>query len=302
MELVAILRLLWRQRMLVIAAGLLAIVAGCAMAYRIGFPPNLQSRQYQVGIGSVTALVDTPSSQVVDLGGETGSNVGSLSARASLLANLMTSSPIKDEIATHAGVDPDKLIAVQPATTGGTGSASAGDAIGSTNSDDPRANILRASIPELVSGEVPIISVSTQAPDAATAARLANESIRVLQAQLQSVAGSDRVPEARRVVVRQLGPARFATVSRGPGKIFAVIVAFVVFLLGCAVIVGVSALVRGWRRLADMEDASEEASSGPAEVFEDDDRGGWRSRELPSAIRGEAPEESRPPRVDIVSF
>ena len=115
MELVAMLRVLWRHRLLVVVAALIAVLVGLAVAYRIGFPAKLESRRYDVGLGTVTALVDTPSSQIVDLGGKTGADIGTLSARASLLANLMTSSPIKDEIASRAGVAPDKLIALSPA-------------------------------------------------------------------------------------------------------------------------------------------------------------------------------------------
>src|SRR4051812_42369202 len=103
MELVAILRLLWRRRAVVAALAVVAVVVGLSAAYRIG-PGGLESRQHDVGIGSVTALVDTPSSLVVDLGGDTGADIGTLSARANLLASLMTSSPIKDEIARRARI------------------------------------------------------------------------------------------------------------------------------------------------------------------------------------------------------
>jgi hypothetical protein len=254
MELVAGMRLLWRRRLLVLAAGLLALLVGLSTAYRLGLPP--QSRQYKVGIASVTALVDTPSSQVVDLGGGIGSDVQTLSGRASLLASLMTSSPIKDEIAAKAKVAPDTLVAVPPAPGGAPGSTtSSADPIGSIKPSDRRASVLKAAIPALETSEVPIISVSTQAPDAAAAARLANDSIAVLQAYLRSVAGTDRVPAARRVVVRQLGPARSATVTRGPRKLLAVGVAAGLFAFGCALIIGVSGLVSGWRRMAELERA-----------------------------------------------
>jgi len=53
-----------------VVAALIAVLVGLAVGYRVGFPPKLESRQYTVGIASLTALVDTPSSQVVDLGGK----------------------------------------------------------------------------------------------------------------------------------------------------------------------------------------------------------------------------------------
>jgi len=329
MEFVAILRLLWRRRLLVTAAGLLALLIGVSMAYRLGLPP--QSRSYQVGVGSVTALVDTPSSQVVDLGGGAGSDVQTLSGRASLLASLMTSSPIKDEIAARAGVAADAFVTIPPANGGAATAEATGDSLGSISPNDRRASILKASIPQLESSQVPIISVRTQAPDAEAAARLANDSIAVLQEHLKSVAGTDKVPAARRVVVRQLGPARSITVSRGAGKTMAIAVTIIVFLLACALIVGVSALARGWRNLAELERSSgdarpEYAEPAPVDALPADNRatdGRWR---MPRAGRGDAPETSgasrgsftgtaprpadqgeaqdpaRPSRVDVVNF
>jgi hypothetical protein len=289
MELVAVLRVLWRFRLLVVVAALLATLIGFSMAYRIGFPPKLESRQYHVAIGSTMALVDTPSSQVVDLGGDTGASIQTLAARASLLASLITSSPLKDEIASRAGVAPTKLIAVSPAS-GPPGSGV----------NAPEANVLKASIPNLESGEIPIIQVSTQAPDPAVAARLANQAIAVLQAHLASVAGVDKVPDARRMVVRQLGPARFSTQSRGPGRMLAIVAALFVFAFGCATILGVYALVRGWRRAAELEllpQDDEAASYGvpsSREAYDDEDDAFGVPVELPRPVRrANASDESR---------
>jgi hypothetical protein len=246
MELIAILRVLWRHRVLVVAAALLAVIAGSSIAYRLGVPP--ESRQYSVGLGEATALVDTPSSQVVDLGGETSPDIRTLSGRATLLASLMTSSPIKDEIAKRAGADPEKLIAIPPPSDVGITDASAAAAL-----ENPEAIMLKARVPTLESGEIPIIAVETQAPDAAMAAKLADESIAALKDHLQSVAGVDEVPDARRVVVTALGPARANAVQRGPKPTLAIVAALFVFGLGCTAIVGVSALVSGWRQASVME-------------------------------------------------
>jgi hypothetical protein len=282
MELVTMLRVLWRHRLLVVAAALVAVLAGLAVAYRIGFPPKLDSRRYDVGLASVTALVDTPSSQVVDLGGKTGADITTLSARASLLANLMTSSPIKDEIASRAGVAPDRLIAVSPAAAPGAQPAGASGPPDKTA--DPKAVILTTKIPNLESGEIPIIAVTTQAPSADQAARLANESIAVLQAHLQTVAGIDRVPDARRVVVRQLGHARSATVSRGPSPIVALGVAILVFAFGCVAVLGAFALVSGWRRAAELDPGDDDEPYGYGEVTEADDVWFGHRRGLPRPV------------------
>jgi hypothetical protein len=267
MEIVSILRLLWRARRLVVVFGLLAMFVGLLMAYQISYPPSLKSRQYSVGLGAVTALVDTPSSQIVDLGGSnTPGNVGTLSSRAALLASIMTSSPIKDEIAARARISPDTLIAMPPAST--TPGAQPTHVSGaSISAKDPRAAILKASIPNVQTGEIPIIAVETQAPTAAAAARLANASIEILKQRLSSEATSDAVPDARRVVVRQLGPARSATEVRGPGKAAAIIAAIFVFLLGCALIVGLNKLAGSWQSAAAQERAdADELSAQESEL------------------------------------
>jgi hypothetical protein len=265
MELVAALRLLWRHRLLVLAAGLVAILVAVSMGYSIGFPPKLQSRHYDVGVGSITALVDTPNSQVVDLGGDTGSDIATLSARASLLASLMASSPIKDQIARSAGIESDKLIT--SAADAGTGEGGGAVAV----KDDQHAYILKAAIANVDSGQIPIISVRTQAPDAERAAALANASIAQLKAHIDSTAGSDNVPARRRVVVRELGPARSATVSRGPSPVMGVLFGVLVFLVGCGAIVGISALIRGWRRAEELESRSADRD-GPADDPLDDEQ------------------------------
>jgi hypothetical protein len=253
MGLVGVLRELGRRRALVVVVAVCAALIGVAITYRISLPGKLESRQYHVGVASARALVDTPSSQVVDLGLNTGSDIGTLSARAQLLASLITSSPMKDEIASRAGVDPNLL--VTPSSAGPPGSAPSGGAstTGTIKVSDARANVLRASVPALEAGTIPIIAIDTQAPDARSAARLADQAFAVLQAHLQNVAGTERVPEKRRVVVRELGTAASTTMRRGPSRMLAIIAALAAFLAGCGAILGLSALQRDWRRTSGDE-------------------------------------------------
>ena len=255
MEFVALLRSLWRLRAAVAVVAVLALAVGYSMAFRGGIPPTFESKQFHVGIARATALVDTPSSQVVDLGLEQGVDVGGLSGRASLLASVMTSSPVKDVIAKRAGVDPESLIAIGPSSD----SASAPGVSGATiSASDPDANVLHASVPMLEAGQIPIIVVDTQAPDAKQAARLADEAIGALKDHVQSIAGTDNVPDARRVVVRDLSPAHASTVVRGPGKAMPVVATIFVFLLGCAAILGIVWLVGAWRRLSTLYEMPDE--------------------------------------------
>ena len=263
MEFVKLLRELWRQRTLVALALALAIMVGMVAAYRITLsPPGVTSRQHHVGIASARVLVDTPSSQVVDLGLKQDANAGVLPARAVLLANLLTTSPLRDEIAKITGAAPDRLIALAdtPLDSGppvGTPLATGA----SVKVGDPRANVVKLH----TDVSLPLITVNTEAPDAATAARLADGTVRVLTDYLASLVTSGNVPKNRQLVVKRLGGAHAATEQRGPSRVLAFTAAILVFLLGCGSILLLSALVRERRKAALQEDGPRVArdDSGP---------------------------------------
>jgi hypothetical protein len=265
MEFVALLRNLWRLRAVVAVVAIFAIFVGYSMAYRV---PTLESKQYTVGVATATALVDTPSSQVVDLGVEQGVDVGGLSSRATLLASVMTSSPVKDKIAARAGIDPEKLIAVGPSQESPGGASPAA-------TSDPKANVLKASVPTLEAGTIPIIVVETQSPDAKSAARLADGAITELKEHVQSLAVTDNVSDARRLVVRDLSPAHATTATQGPGKASAVIATIFVFLFGCGAVLGLVWLINAWRTFSGVDpDADADLAyfpPAPAAPYDEDE-------------------------------
>lgn len=238
--------------MLVVAV--LAVAAGAGLVLTGGGKPG--------GVAHALALVDTPSSQVVDLGGDSqvDANINTLSMRATLLAGLMTSSPLKEEIAARAGIAPSSLLALSPATQTTAPAGGATGASSTTTATTPTAkqpNVLTANVPELSTGQVPIITVDTQAPTMAAAQRLANSSIEVLSQYMQSLGVQDNVPASRRVVVRQLGAATATPAAPATSKIMAGGAVIVVLALGLAIIFGIPAVKASWRRadeLAALED------------------------------------------------
>jgi hypothetical protein len=97
MELVLVLRVLWRRR-LAVAALLIAIAAGAGSA-----PP--------VGAAWARLILDTGRSQLADadpLGAD------SLTWRGELLAEGLTGDAARSEIARSAGLDPAKLQVIEP--------------------------------------------------------------------------------------------------------------------------------------------------------------------------------------------
>ncbi|HWF49602.1 MAG TPA: hypothetical protein VG294_03065 [Solirubrobacteraceae bacterium] len=238
------LRVLWLRRRLVIAALVAAILVGVAIPYNI---PNMSSRQHRVGVASASGLVDSAKSQVADLGVAGGADVGSLSYRASLLASIMTSSPIVSDIARRAGVPVSTLIVNGPTTVVGTGAPAPIISNAQISPSNPRASTLTATVPTLAAGQIPVIQVTAQAPTATIAGNLANAAFTALQADVSSVATADKIPALQRLVVRPLGPASVGEASQGPGPILGLVGAVAAFLLLCGAILGVSSVSSAWR-------------------------------------------------------
>lgn len=255
MELVGALRLLWRRRWLVCVGVALAVAAGTLVVYRVdpGGSPIFESRKYDVGVASTAVLVDSQSSQVVDLGGgEVKTDVIALAARGKLLANLMATSPLKEQVAHLAGIKPTTLT-TQLSTADGSEQPLPAVTTGTTvDADDPEANILRLQTSETV----PIISVNAQAADEATAAKLAASSVAELARYLRSVAAGNEVPDARQLVITALGSATSETIRRGPEMRTVIGVGAFLLLAWCVGIVVVFALIKGWRQAAADEHAT----------------------------------------------
>jgi len=246
MEAVTILRELWRRRVFVGVAALVAILVGLTLTYTPSLPP--ESRKYEVGVATARILVDTPESQVIEIAPKGSETLG---ARANLLANLMIEGDVKDSIAATVGLSPRKLIA---------GTESVGElpeAVADATSD-PRAHTLVTRLVPNPSGEpLPIIEVEAQAPAAGEAADLAAAAVNGLDEYLDSKAAVDQVPDARRLEVAALGAPQAREDERGPRRMIALAAALFVFLVGCALTIATSKLVLAWR------DASlEEGGSG----------------------------------------
>lgn len=251
METARILRELWRYRVLVAVFALLAVLGGFTVAYRIvaygpSEPAKLESRKYEIGVATARILVDTPNSQIVEVspkGAET------LNVRASLLASLMVEGGVKAAIARRARLRPGQFLAIaesasEPASPEAHRAAS-----------NPQATVLTTRVPVTAGDQLPIIQIEAQAPDASRAARLADAAVSGLRDYLDSQAALEKVPDARRLRVTGLGAAQADTAVRGPRLILTVVAAIFLFAAGCALILAIAALVRGWQQAAASDAA-----------------------------------------------
>jgi len=266
LQTVIILKQLVRLRGLVIAAAVLAVLVGGLIALHPGLPPH--SRSYTVGVASARVLIDTPSSQVVDLGLKEDANAGVLPARAVLLANLLTTSPLKDETARRAGVRSDQLVAMADTPTETGAPVQKPLATGaSVSASDPKADVLTAHTDEAL----PLVTVNTRAPDAATATRLANAAVAVLQANVNSLSGNENIPAQRRVVVKPLGSARGGVEQRGPSPAIAILATILVFTLLCGALLLCAGIARQWHGAEAYADRDTEAYADEDAEWEDAD-------------------------------
>ena len=239
MDTVTILRELWRRRLYVVGVCLLALLAGAAV---------IQTK-YEVGVATAQILVDTPNSQVVEVAPKGYDTVG---VRANLLASLMVDGAVKSAIAARAGLQPNQIVGVDNAANYASATSAPPPPVSTPSG--PRAFVLTTQVPtDSVGDELPIIQLDAQAPNSAEAARLAEAAIAGLSDYLGSKAALQRIPDADRLQVTGLGAPQATTAARGASDVIAIGVAIVVFLLGCAGIVGVLALVRGWRAASVRE-------------------------------------------------
>jgi hypothetical protein len=249
MELVSIMRLMWARRLWVAVAFVLAVLVGLTATYKIkpGFPPELTSRHYHVGVASISMLIDTPSSQVADLRPPIGAEV--LGTRASLFASLISTPPMEALIAKRVGIPVDEL------TTSPTSSTPAVPSRVAEKAPQGASGAATYSLTVSTEETLPIIAITAEAPDAERAAVLANGTFEALKDYLRSVADQQNIPRDRRPAVTALGSATSADAVRGPGRVIGFIGAILVFGVICVSIVLGSGLARSWREAAAIEQA-----------------------------------------------
>jgi hypothetical protein len=238
MQIVKILRQLWRVRLLVAIAAIVSLLLGLMVAFKL---PSLQTRQYDVGIATVRMLVDTPKSQVIEVAPK-GSDV--LGGRANLLANVMVQGVVKASIAERAHISGDDLVGIAESAADGTPVAPP---------SDPSKYVLTTRVVATTDGDLPIVEIEARAPDGAGAAQLAGAAVGGLTAYLDDKASQEAVADGSRLRVSGLGDPQATVVTRGPGLTMAFAVMIFAFLALCGLILAVLGVIRAWRADAEAE-------------------------------------------------
>jgi hypothetical protein len=238
MTFVRTLKELWRRRILVAVAALLAALVAIVVAFQVTLSPaSVKERTESSAVASIGILVDSARSPLAD----TRRDVTGLSARAGVLARVMAGGNVVNLIAREAGVPPEQIAVSGPVPVPGDG-AGGGEA----------AEALPYGISFGQSGELPVIAVETRAPSLDQALALANASPDAIRRVVREVQIQQRTPATKRVQFRELGAAQGDVVEESSGARLALAVFLVVFALLLLAIVGWPRLVAAWRS-ADAE-------------------------------------------------
>jgi hypothetical protein len=256
MEFVSILRDLWQRRLIVAVLIVLGVVAALAVNYKL---PSFEKRSLELGSASSQILVDSPESTLVE--GAESNSLAILSTRARIYAQYLSSPEARASIAKKAGLSPAQLSAKGPFST----------EAGTRNYDPQPAEVRAGDISDEKSGyrlvftaqeDVPIITVSAQAPSAAEAISIAEASFTTLSRYVSKLqAGvvrngspaTDALVSDRGVVVRELGRPEGGTLGGGNNLMMMIFAFAAIVGLGCVAIPVIQGVVRYWRLLDQAE-------------------------------------------------
>jgi hypothetical protein len=224
MELVPLLRVLWRRRLVVGVGVLLAIGIGVIVG---------PAARVHGGVASTRVVLDTPSSQIVF---RDPKGADTLIWRAALLTELMATEETRARIAHAVGVPESRLVIVVPALTAPALATTLPIAAAEAAAIRPERYVVAFRYDTVL----PIISIETHAPDRGAAARLAQAATRALQAG----SSPQTTDVTQGFVVDAVAPIQARATVSGSGPMKAVVLAF--FFLGfwCAGVAVVPRVVR----------------------------------------------------------
>jgi hypothetical protein len=235
MEIVSLLRTLWRRRYLAaIGLAVALALAGLTMSR-----PAASS-----GVATTRVSLDTPESQLVT---DAPKGLESLPWRATMFASLLGTDAARARIVQEMGIGQDQLNVVDqeltfpqvpaslPKTAALAGNAGAEPYVLTTHTDDV----------------LPLIEITAAAPDRGSAARLADAAVHSLETDVSpldtaSLQGLD---------VERVGPIEAKTVEGASGKKTAFIMALALIVFWWGALVLIPTIRAAWRNVAGQAPA-----------------------------------------------
>lgn len=225
MEFAAILRSLWRHRLLS-ALGIVVAVAVAVLAVR--------GETTVTGLASMRVVVETPRSQLVDAA-PPGS--AAIQARSQLLGDLLATTPVMRQIAKAAGIPASELSVVDPTLNRPVVATPLPTAAAQAAAGQVQPNVVTVNVPD---DTLPIVELDATAPTTRMAVRL----VRAAAVALKKVAVPAGSTPATSLAVRAVTAPHTKNLVKAPRHMLAAVAALLTFILWCAGIV----LVQGGRR------------------------------------------------------
>lgn len=234
MNLILILKELWRRRALVAVSVVAAIAIPVLAVYQVSIaPPSISKRTHVDAQGSIELLVDSARSPIADA----RRDLTGLTTRAGVFARLMAGGNVIGQIAKDSGIPVTQIDVAGPTPF-------PGEAPG-VDQGVPQIHPYGIAItrPE----ELPVLKVVTRAPTVHEARALAAAAPTAVREVVKSIQAQQATPADRRIEFRVLGPARAAPMDDALGKKVALALFVVILAICIALILGVPRLVTAWR-------------------------------------------------------
>jgi hypothetical protein len=270
LNLILILKELWRRRVLVAVSIAAAAAISVLAVFQVSVsPPSISKRAQVEAQGSIEILVDSARSPIADA----RRDLSPLTARAGVFARYIAGGNVVRQIAKANGIPANKIDV-----------AGATPLPGQVPGIEESLQLNPYGISIVQSGELPILTVVTRAPTVREARGLAAAAPAAVRRVVSAIQAQQGTPLTRRVQFRVLGPAEAALVDESIGKKVAVVLFLVLLTLFIIAILGLPRLVTAWR------DAEPDVHS--AEVRSEDEPGSAPEvLHLPSSRGGEQHEE-----------
>jgi capsular polysaccharide biosynthesis protein len=251
MEFAQLLKTLWDRKAALAVIVALAFAVAVMMMFHVS-THGLKSKSYAYGAAQQQIMIDSPRSSLIDL----SQDGAPLASRAAVYAEFMRSNAVVQAIAKRMGVPAASIVAQGPFTT-------ADGTQGIPRPAPARANEVRGEAVQYrltfdYQQDLPIVSIYAQAPDGASATRLANAAVAGVTDYIHALEQQTNVPAHDQTTVRALGAPVGGTVTAGAKPLMAVLAFIAVFVFGCVLLIAFVSLARMLRQIS-MEESVEAA-------------------------------------------
>jgi hypothetical protein len=241
MELVDLLRILARHRIALGCGLLVAVLAAVVVQYQVSLSPfSLTERVTKSSTAQTRLLVDAPDKpSTLDLDAGVADTLG---LRAGLLADLLATDGVRDDIARQSGLQPSDLAVLAPASSPPSLPVPLAVAASDAASVTREPYVLSAA----ADVSIPIVSLSVAAPDTASAKRILQAAMGEYKDLVQERLSTGTIE----LTVEPLGEIRTTTTVDRMHPAIGVGVAIAVFTLWAVALLLLVGLRRAWRGAA----------------------------------------------------